>query len=214
MQFPNAIPDIDNFIQETTFIFTENAIISGKDLVLNFDKWKPGENNILYITGLSGSGKSTMAEGFEKKGNAKMFELDGVEFCYDSSNNGILEKAAEKCPKYKKIYDEVNSTHKRHKWIKDEYPILWEMWDKVISVMKEDSNNLYVVEGIQIWQNHEPEYYSGKPLIIKGTSFLVSEYRASKRDGITLKNFLKGLVKHIHVGNDLDKFRKSIKSIG
>ena len=74
----------------------ENMIFSSKDYVQNLDKWKPGRNNILYVTGLSGSGKSTLAEEYEKKYNAHIFELDGLQHNFDSSGKGILEKCKKK----------------------------------------------------------------------------------------------------------------------
>ena len=48
-------------------IAMENMLINQKDYVQNFDKWKPGANNILYITGYSGSGKSTLSKEIAKK---------------------------------------------------------------------------------------------------------------------------------------------------
>lgn len=44
---------------------------------LNFDKWISGENKILYITGLMGSGKSTFSIELSKEYNCKLIELDG-----------------------------------------------------------------------------------------------------------------------------------------
>lgn len=60
-----------------------------------------GENhNILFITGLSGSGKTTLAEEYERKYHAHMFELDGIEYDYDSSNIKILNQLKEQYPEY------------------------------------------------------------------------------------------------------------------
>lgn len=44
---------------------------------LNFDKWISGENKILYITGLMGSGKSIFSIELSKEYNCKLIELDG-----------------------------------------------------------------------------------------------------------------------------------------
>lgn len=56
----------------------------------HFNLWKPGKNNVLFITGHSGSGKSSFAEEYEKQQHAIMFELDGLQHDYDSSGKTYL----------------------------------------------------------------------------------------------------------------------------
>ena len=54
----------------------ESYITSKKDIEYKLDSWKKGSDNILLITGLSGSGKSTRASQLSKEYNAINFELD------------------------------------------------------------------------------------------------------------------------------------------
>ena len=196
----------------------ENAVqeayaLSSNDTVLNFDKWKKGSNNILYVTGLSGSGKTTLGEKYEKEYNAHLFEIDGLEFTYDSTNTGILEKIEEKCPEYA-------SYHASRK-TKEGYTgnnlvgILKKALSAALDIMKKDSNNLYIVEGVQIFQWLDPRIFSGKPVIIKGTSALRSAYQRYNRGKSTSDNSGDNILKlvswYIKSEKSLSKFKKEIK---
>lgn len=191
----------------------EAYAISGNDTVLNFDKWKKGSNNILYVTGLSGSGKTTLGEKYEKEYNAHLFEIDGLEFTYDSTNTGILEKIEEKCPEYA-------SYHASRK-TKEGYTgnnlvgILKKALSTALDIMKKDSNNLYIVEGVQIFQWLDPSIFSGKPVIIKGTSALRSAYQRYTRGKSTSDNSRDNILKlvswYIKSEKSLSKFKKGIK---
>ena len=199
-------------VSESTSL-QEAYAISSNDTVLNFDKWKKGSNNILYVTGLSGSGKTTLGEKYEKEYNAHLFEIDGLEFTYDSTNTGILEKIEEKCPEYA-------SYHASRK-TKEGYTgnnlvgILKKALSTALDIMKKDSNNLYIVEGVQIFQWLDPSTFSGKPVIIKGTSALKSAYQRYKRGKSTSDNSGDNILKlvswYIKSEKSLSKFKKGIK---
>lgn len=161
---------------------TESMIFSQKDYVQNIDKWKPGSNNILYITGLSGSGKSTLAEEYEKKYNAHMFELDGLQHNYDSSNKGILEKCKKAFPEYSKATTTWLKEKNDGEFSSEEFNLIKKVARYAIKICKEDSQTLYIIEGIQLFQWFNRDQFEGKPLIIKGTSMLKSSMRGNKRD--------------------------------
>ena len=46
-------------LDESSLVLDESLIFSKDRLELNLSNWAPGKNNILYVTGLSGSGKTT-----------------------------------------------------------------------------------------------------------------------------------------------------------
>jgi hypothetical protein len=168
-----GIFDLSNIIQES-------YVINGNDLILNIEKWKKGSsNNILYVTGLSGSGKSTLSEEYEKKYNAIMFEIDGLEHGYDSSNKGILDKVKKKFPEYDKYvknnFKDVDDDERAN--------ILEKILLHVISEMYADKDTLYILEGIQIFEWLNPNTLKSKPMIIKGTSMLTSMKRRLEREG-------------------------------
>jgi deoxyadenosine/deoxycytidine kinase len=177
-------PKVDAALEEAEPA-TENILFSKKDTVKNIDKWKPGPNNILFVTGFSGSGKTSLAEEYEKKYNAHMFELDGIEHGYDSSGMNILERVYKEFPTWKQRYDDYKNK-------RDGFPS--KMYDDIIAyVVKlchEDKDNLYIIEGIQLAgpsDRDESSYrytkhIKNQPLVIKGTSMLASSLRAANRN--------------------------------
>ena len=65
----------------------ESSILEGyfksdKDIYYNKDKFDSGEINLCFITGLSGSGKSTMGRGMSSK-DVEHYEMDDV-ICNDN----------------------------------------------------------------------------------------------------------------------------------
>jgi len=173
-------PRIDAALEEVEPA-EENVIIPKKDVIRNIEKWKPGPHNILFVTGLSGSGKTTLAEEYEKKYNAHMFELDGIEHGYDSSGKGILAKVYKKYPEAK---DREQFNPSGHFNVKLYDAVI----DEIIRICHEDSKNLYIIEGIQLADKDKEigfaykKYVSGQPLIIKGTSVAKSYIQGTIRD--------------------------------
>lgn len=176
--------DISNF-------FKESYIISDKDVILNLDKWKAEiGNNILFITGLSGSGKTTLAEKYEKEFNAHIFEIDGIEHNYDSSNMGILKKSIAKHTGY----DKYASNNWLGLDINTKFKYIDDIFNTALQLMKDDHKTLYIVEGLQLYNFIPIETVRDKPLIIKGTSALTSLVRRIRR-GSDNKNIIPEVVK-------------------
>lgn len=183
----------------------ENVLINQKDYVQNFDKWKPGKSNILYITGLSGSGKSTLAEEFEKKYKAHMFELDGLQHNYDSSGKNILERCKEKFPGFQDILKSG------HRMSHDEVDKMRNVIKYIEKMCREDSNTLYIIEGVQLFYWFDRDEFKSKPMIIKGTASLKSAYRANKRDksnGVQKGTLLDKVKQSVRNDKRLQTFRK------
>ena len=197
----------------------ENVIIPKKDASYNLDKWKPGPNNILFVTGFSGSGKTTLAEEYAKKYNAYKFELDNIEYGYDSSGMGILERIYKKFPTWKQKFADYKAK-------KTNFPM--DIYDDIISyvvkICHEDKNNLYVIEGIQmagtdIDQNGTTYKYvdliKGQPLIVKGTPMLTSSIRAAKRNiangnaNNSIKEYKRSIKCNARIQKHLDGFEKA-----
>ena len=184
----------------------ENVFISKKDYVQNFDKWKPGSNNILYITGFSGSGKSTLAQEYVKKYNAIIIELDMFEFGNDFSGIGILNKCKNKFPDYKKGLEANWKNADGTEMDEDEIITLLDKAAKyALKICKNDKSHLYIFEGLQIFRRFDPDSIKSSPLIIKGTSALLSEFRAIKR-GIQYNKNKK------NKSRDIDIIKRHIKS--
>jgi len=160
-------------------IVNENWIFSKDDIYINFEIWKPNKNNILYITGLSGSGKSTLAKEIADKYNAEYVELDILELsCF--RNEKISSDYQSKQTELMKEY--WNSTdHKSITGYGDPMSVI-EMNNFNEWMIKNHKSNgkLYVLEGYQV-THIAPEYLVKNPLIIKGTSSVISTLRRGKR---------------------------------
>ena len=168
--------------KDVNLVANESMIFSQKDYMQNLDKWKPGPNNILYITGLSGSGKSTLAKDYAKKYNAHIFELDGLQHNFDSSGKGILEKCKKDIPEYANAVKTFLKEKNDGEFTNDEFNLMKRVAKHVIQLCKEDSETLYIIEGIQLFRWFNRDQFKSKPLIIKGTSMLASSIRGNKRD--------------------------------
>lgn len=160
-------------------------VLNKKNLEYNLDKYADN-NNILYITGLSGSGKTTIAKKLAKKYNATLFELDNLggyfgEYKEDTSKIHTLTK------EFLDKNVELKEIIKKGKYVdlKIRHFEQYAMWtNKYISFLEEyvkRNNNLYVFEGTQIFKCVDFNHYLNKPLIIVRTSSITSLIRRIKR---------------------------------
>lgn len=152
--------------------------------VSNFEKWgKSAETNTLWITGYSGSGKSTTARSLMRP-NDKLIHLDlyadevsGGAGAYDKEFNKFLNKTAPQCldiPKMK------FGTKKYWKTVD-------QLSDAIDTYSKEQykRGNRVIVEGIQIaqeWLRFGYDSYKGKPVAILNTNRVSSLMQAFVRD--------------------------------
>ena len=205
----------------------ENMIFNQKDYVQYFYKWKPGANNILYITGYSGSGKSTLSKEIAKKYNAIVIEIDIFEWGHDSSGVNIINKCKAKFPDYKKgLESKWKNPDGSDMPDDDVVKLINKAANYALSICKKDNKNLYIFEGLQIFRRFNPSKLKSAPMIIKGTSALVSEFRAlkrglannkmrenKKRDIDIVKGHLKShLPMNVKDDRRLNKFKERIQS--
>ena len=152
----------------------------------NIDSFgKDAQHNILWITGLSGSGKSTTALGLARK-NDSVIHLD-----YYSEGSG--GKGATRFNKYlDQNYKGLRKRLGRKAFNQKEY---WNDVDDFVKAMRGFSiqefklGNRVFVEGVQIadeWISDKNSFYKDQPLIILGTSSRASMKRSAERDGISL----------------------------
>ena len=169
----------------------------------NLDKWgKTPDTNVLYITGYSGSGKSTAASSVARK-NDHVIHLDAyfekdhkdtVNNTQDKEFNKHLDKS---CPLWKHIpyassdKDAVLTRNSQVYW-----KTLEQFSDAVDSFGKKQfsKGNRVIAEGVQIADGAlkaRPEDYKGKPISILSTGPVKSLSRAFNRDN--KGNVLQGL---------------------
>ena len=174
-------------------ILNENYIIDKKNAELDIDMWKKdSDHNILFITGLSGSGKSTYARQLAKEENATIIELDIFQ-CYDKFKNAgtrkndismkMVSKFLEDNPEMVdidfsniKLESFGDSFTKYFKWLLNKL---------------HKSNERYIIEGIHIMLFIPYSDIKGEPIICIGTSMIKSFWRMWKREGLTHKDFIK-----------------------
>lgn len=178
-------PDPVIRINESTSIL-EGYIFNTKDIYYNKDKFDSGEINLCFITGLSGSGKSTMGRGMK---DTEHYELDDV-----VANK--LHFTMNQMKEYGDlIYSFFNGSGKKYWYTKEdvengtaklytgnyEKDIINDFIDYSISYAKSHKGK-YVLDGIWLYMYVSPEKLKDYAVYIKGTSALISNIRAAKRD--------------------------------
>lgn len=167
----------------------EGLLKSDKDIYYNKDKFDSGEINLCFITGLSGSGKSTMGRGMTSK-NIEHYEMDDI-ICNDNFSDsnlkeygGLIESFFKGPGKsFRLIRDNDthnNSVFKSHKNYEKE--ITQAFVKHALSYCKSHMNTKFICDGIWVFMFINPSQLKDCAVYIKGTSSIKSGYRALKRD--------------------------------
>ena len=151
----------------------------------NMDKWgKSRDTNTLYVTGISGSGKSTVAGYLADKNKARLINLDSYlspmseESRKEMQDKGFNEYLNKKVPNWKKV-------------IGDDYKLNFDIVDDIAKASEEygkqlyDKNEKLIIEGVQILDNtlyENNNAYKGKPVMSVSTNAFTSNLRGSIRD--------------------------------
>ena len=167
----------------------EGLLKSDKDIYYNKDKFDSGEINLCFITGLSGSGKSTMGRGMTSK-NIEHYEMDDV-ICNDNFSDsnlkeygGLIESFFKESGKsFRLLRDDDshnNDVFKSHKNYEKE--ITQAFVKHALSYCKSHKNTKFICDGIWVFMFINPSQLKDCAVYIKGTSSIKSGYRALKRD--------------------------------
>ena len=178
-------------------IVDEMYIKDEYDIMYNKEAFDNGDINLCFITGHSGSGKSTYAHYLEKKyhPNIEVYELDDVIATYNFSDENLKEYGDminsffKKNPKYR-IPNTYNSDNVEE-WIKDnKFASIPEYSNQVSKEFVKYAKNFvkyhsrkYIIEGIQLFCYFKPEEFKDYAFYIKGTSAFKSWIRSAIRDG-------------------------------
>lgn len=165
--------------------YIESYIKLEKDIEHNLNSWKNGSKNILLITGLSGSGKSTKAAKLAKEYNAVNFELDLFEhnnILFNSNlkhdeANLIMKDIFEKTYGGKKDFDNCSDDQFRKEFIK--------FFKKLLAYCESNKDKKFIMEGLQISKHiasTDVRIIENLPIIINGASLATSIVRRFKRD--------------------------------
>jgi hypothetical protein len=157
----------------------------------HYNDWgKDADHNILYITGYSGSGKSTKAKQIAKSDNAEIIHLDlytervGSDLFKKDSNkrfNAYLRKNGYDRNEYLKLAYSKDPNVRKQRW-----KLLDDLGDLITNYGKElYGNKKLIVEGVQLSDQTiypNKDFFIDKPVMFMKTSAIKSWYRASIRD--------------------------------
>ena len=215
--------DIPGENEENLETYTEGTILGSKDKMYNMDLWgtKANQKNVLFITGLIGSGKSWTAKAIANKYNATWFSLDWLyQTPYapgmkDPKAEALLDRAIESSSLFRKFVESGYSYDKLADKEKNAISAAFKgARDAVIKAAESDKNHLYVIEGIQvIWYMSEFSLAS-YPILFKGASVLKSAKQSIKRGvdlgGKFFDKFLKEVKEFPNTKNDDKRMREMI----
>ena len=193
-----AITKTEGIEDETNFeeILTaeEGYILNDDDIYYNRDKFDSGEINLCCITGLSGSGKTTMGK-YMNSLNIEHYELDDVMYNKDKYTMRQLKEKGDL------IYSFFNGVGKKYyvdtEYLKQHNVPGSEYEDKLFKDFMEYAKRYaeshktkkFIIEGVWFFCKGEsgepyfqPEYFDDCAFYIKGTSMIKSRYRAVVRD--------------------------------
>lgn len=193
----------------------ENLIFNKEDLEFNVDKFESGESNVLLVTGFSGSGKTTLAAKLAKKYNCTHYEIDCLTFYLfgDMTREDALGNEdglvafidLKNLPQYK----DYNSLSKSQI-----VELIREYIKFLIEWCKNKKDQKFIIEGLQIYNVYREgdTYITSCPMIIKGTSGLISAIRAAKRNDGSFTKLFGPLLKFILKDNkDINNLEKEMK---
>lgn len=164
--------------------------ISKPPLRINYDKWELGDNKILLVTGLVGSGKTTLGSKYAELYGGNLISFDALKF-YNSANEYSKKEIDEFVALYPEIipliksnWFETDDSNKNDLLYKN-YCILF--YEHIIEKYK-NSQYPIIIEGIQLFVRIPLSKLDNTSLYILRTSAFKSCIRYIKRDHIKRLN--------------------------
>ena len=184
---PEDDKQIKPFITNNTL--NESVLINEKDIYYNKDKFDSGEINLCFITGLSGSGKSTMGRDMQSHG-VEHYDMDDLQCIADHFTLNELKEYGDLIYSY--FTGEGKKFYKTLKELKDAKVPESEYEDKLypgfvhyaMKYAKSHKDRKFVLEGVWLYNKRwfTPEEFKDYAFYIKGTSMIISQIRSAKRD--------------------------------
>ena len=165
-------------------VIHEGFYKSDPDIYYNKDKIDNKLINLCFITGLGGSGKSTLSVELESKNpNSEHVEMDEMVFNFRTNDINLFHSSLIrdffKTPigrKYRKSKEELFSN-------KNYLPsITIDFINFAIQYSNKYKNKLFIIDGVYIYQFVDPDMIRDYAIFIKGTSAIISADRAATRD--------------------------------
>lgn len=182
------------------------------DIYHNIEDWESGKSNVLWVTGLSGSGKSTISKEISKVDTAEHVELDNLQRAkmdnWDTTGSKLMDDYIASKGGLINIFSYVNDLDEV-KW-KDivsnetECPKQFnDLLNYIMSYAASHKNKRYVIEGVQIAMCSKDttiSKISEYPVIIKMNGPLKTEFRREMRTiktGIEKKDSVINILKRV-----------------
>ena len=173
-------------------VMNENIFLNDDDLYYNKDKFDSGEINLCFITGLSGSGKSTMGMHMRDK-TIEHYELDDLWCVADHFSMTNLKEYGDLIYSFfkgpgKKYYVTLEYLKKNNVSEFDyEYKLFPDFVHYAMKYAKLHKDKKFILEGIWLFCAEDRRWFNPKEfddyaVYIKNTSVIVSMIRAAKRD--------------------------------
>ena len=163
-----------------------------KDIYHNIDLWESGKCNLMWVTGLSGSGKSTIAKEIANVNKAEHIELDDLQRAklsnWKSTGSKMLDDYIKSKGGLSKIFPYVNDMEKPsfrdlvlNEGCAEQFNDLIKY---IISYAKSHRSHKYTVEGVQLAfyaTDDNINAISQYPVVIKMTGPFKAEIRRIQR---------------------------------
>ena len=183
-----------------------------KSKTSNMDQWgKDPQHNILYVTGYSGSGKSTVARSLADK-NTNVIHLDSF---FEKPDKNVLSSLQDK--EFKDFLKQNFSDHNKISKLGDMSNQSKEKWKLVDAFMDQTERfaaqqftkgKKVIVEGVQLSDDTtypNKSFFKDKPLVITGTNAIQSFLRANERDGRTTITSLQSAKEYVQWYTNMNK---------
>ena len=166
-----------------------NYIFSDENIYCDYDKFKSKEIQCLFITGMSGGGKTYLSKKLQKENNCELIELDHY------TENKYAKEYFDANPKaYNELLDALNAPRSKF-YYATRMSLLKEC---LIWIKDKHKDKQFIFEGVQIPIIFRMELAANKfnlfkegkyAIILISTSFTKSFFRRLLRDNVNLFKF-------------------------
>ena len=163
-------------------VIHEGYILDSKDIKYQVEEFEQGKVKTLFITGQSGSGKTTIGRKYQEQLKIPCYELDDLDFNGNFSDDNLKEYG-------KEMYEFFQGPGKKYRLSDSSNNLADKLMDASIDFIKFilSRNARCIVEGVEIYyaigmKKINIDAFKNCSVIIKGTSAIKSSIRAVKRN--------------------------------
>lgn len=146
--------------------------------------WCCGKEPVLFLTGLSGAGKTSLLQTLERQYRCTAITLDALRFYDNASANSqqAVDDFLALYPCIRKYVQKSWSSNTSGFCGEREYTKYTNLFVEFLAQQAVCKEQKYIIEGIQLFVRIPPKTLCGRPKIILGTSGLLCFWNAMQRD--------------------------------